>query len=343
MSNPVPALIPYGWSDRWATLVAEYPDAFPARVVRHDGAGLVLATSSGIEAVMFGPRLDPEPAVGDWIAVRNGAPAAVLARTSLLRRRTAHGDQEQALAANVDTVMIVCGLDRPVKAGRIRRSAALATDAGARPVVVFTKAAGADVETIRGAVAVAEEAVPGIHTEITSVREGIGLTELEALTGHGTVTVLGESGAGKSTIVNALLGDDRIATGAVRDGDAKGRHTTTSRELHVLPGGGTLIDTPGIRAVGLWVEEATISGTFSDIEELALRCRFSDCAHEGEPGCAITAAVADGTLDPARLDAWRELEAEAVASERRASAVEQRKYEKKFARVVDDAGRRKGR
>ncbi|HEX9969712.1 MAG TPA: ribosome small subunit-dependent GTPase A [Acidimicrobiales bacterium] len=337
----VRSLEPYGWGDRWAALLAEHPGRVPGRVVRHDGSGLLLATSEGVVAAPLTHRLDPAPTVGDWIACAGADPVAVLPRTSLLRRASAGGETEQQLAANVDLVLLVCGLDRPVKTGRIERGTALARDAGATPLVVLTKAAVVpDPEAVAAHVA---EAVPGVDVLVTSAREGLGLDALRALAADKTVTMLGESGAGKSSLVNALMGDDVAAIGDVRRGDAKGRHTTTTRELHVLPSGGVLIDSPGIRAVGLWVEPEAVAETFADIDELAAGCRFADCRHDSEPGCAVTAAVEAGTVTRARVDAWRELGREAEAAALRAAPHEQRRYEKRFARITKDAQRRKGR
>jgi ribosome biogenesis GTPase len=275
----------------------------------------MVATPDGTEAVSYDPTRDPVPLVGDWVGIESGHVTGVLERESLLRRRTAGAESAQPLAANVDVVLLVCGLDRPVKAGRIQRGATLAHDAGAVPKVVLTKAAlhdesGPLVEELTAA-------VPGIDIIVTSVREGVGLDQLVDAIRDRTVVLLGESGAGKSSIVNALLGDGAAETGAVRAGDAKGRHTTTSRYLHVLPGGGTLIDTPGIREVGVWVDPDAVNATFPDVEALAADCRFRDCRHDGEPGCAVKGAVADGELAPARLKAWRSLMAEAQAVARR--------------------------
>lgn len=308
------ALAALGWGPTWEAALAEtHPGGEPARVVRHDGAGLLVAGADGERRVMFAGRLDPEPVVGDWVVIVDGAPAAVLPRASLLRRRTARGEAEQPLAANVDAVLLVCGLDRPVRAGRVQRSATLARDAGALPVVVLTKArrSGVAPGVAADARAVISAAAPELGVVVTSVQEGEGLDELTDVVRGRTVVLLGESGAGKSSIVNALVGDDAVATGDVRAGDAKGRHTTTSRQLHVLPAGGVLVDTPGIRAVGLWVDTDAVDASFVDVEEVAAGCRFADCAHTGEPGCAIAAAVHAGELGAARVEAWRTLRAEA--------------------------------
>jgi ribosome biogenesis GTPase / thiamine phosphate phosphatase len=338
----VSTLAALGWGPRWEALLGELDGAIPARVVRHDGAGLLVAGADGVTAVPLVRRLDPPPAVGDWVALVDGLPVAVLARTSLLRRRSAHADEEQPLAANVDVVLLVCGLDRPVREGRLQRSAALAWDAGAVPVVVLTKAA-AHPEAVDAAVELAAGAAAGVDVVVTSVREGRGVADLHAIVRDRTVVLLGESGAGKSTIVNSLLGSEVAATGAVRQGDGKGRHTTTSRELHPLPGGGLVIDTPGLRAVGLWIDPDAVDATFADVDEVGGTCRFGDCRHDGEPGCAVAAAVTAGSLPPERVEAWRVLRREAEAAALRATPHELRRRDKRFARVVKDAQVFKGR
>ena len=332
----------YGWGPRWQALLGEVPGApRPGRVVRHDGGSLLVACAGCVERIVLSPRLHPAPAVGDWLAVDGDVAVAVLPRRSLLRRRAGGADEEQPLAANVDVVFLVCGLDRPFRAGRVQRGAALAWDAGAVPVVVLTKAAAAGDP--QAAVDAAHAAGPGLDVVVTSVREGIGVEELAAAARDRTVTLLGESGAGKSSIVNALVGPGTAATGDVRSGDSKGRHTTTARELHLLPTGGALVDTPGIRAVGLWVDPEAVDATFPEVDELAAGCRFPDCRHDGEPGCAVGAAVDAGDLDAARLEAWRRMRREAEAAALRAAPHEQRRMERRFARVVKDAQRRKGR
>jgi ribosome biogenesis GTPase len=308
-------------------------------VVRHDGTALHLATTDGVTVMPMTRRLDPAPTVGDWMACVGNEPVAVLPRASLLVRAGRDGDQ--SLAANVDLVLLVCGLDRPVKAGRISRGAALARDAGAIPVVVLTKAAlDPTADLVREKVVTGQ---PGIEVLVTSAKEGLGLDALRDLARDQTVTMLGESGAGKSSLVNALMGEEVAATSAVRRGDSKGVHTTTSRELHVLPTGGILIDTPGIRSVGLSAAPEAVTEAFAEIDARASECRFADCRHDQEPGCAVTAGLVAGEIAPERLAAWRVLRAEAEAAELRTSPYEQRRRDKQFARVAKSAAKRKGR
>jgi ribosome biogenesis GTPase len=283
------------------------------------------------------------PVVGDWVAVDgDDLVAALLPRRSLLRRRDAIADAEQAMAANVDLLVIVCGLDRPMRDGRVQRAVALAWDAGATPLVVLTKAdlvpdpvhVGETVDAVRSA-------VHEVDVLVVSASDGTGMADLLAVVSGQTVVLLGESGAGKSTLVNALVGEDVAATGAVRAGDAKGRHTTTTRQLHPLPGGGVLLDSPGIRAIGLWVDPEAVDAVFPELEVLASDCRFADCAHDGEPGCAVSAAVADGRLDDERLATWRAMRGEATAAAR--TDQERRRHERKFGKVAKQAQARKGR
>jgi len=337
-------LLPYGWGDRWLALFTSategHPSARPGRVARHDGVALLVATGDTIVPWQLQAAVEPKPVVGDWVVLDAGAVVTVLDRATLLRRQDALGNEQQ-LVANLDVLLVVCGLDRPVKAGRIQRSVALAWDAGASPVVVLTKA-----DLCPDPDRVAEEvrtASPGVEVVVTSTVDRRGLDELLALARDRTIVLLGESGAGKSTLTNALVGEDVMAIGDVRAGDSKGRHTTTTRELHLLPTGGVLIDTPGIRGVGLWVDPDAVAATFDDVESLTAGCRFRDCAHEGEPGCAVAAAVADGSLAPERLEAWQALRREAESSARRADEHERRADERRFGRVVKEAQKRKGR
>lgn len=324
MSSPLSA---YGWADRWAHRFATYlgTDAArpvdgpePGRVVRHDGAGLMVAVADGAVRAMFGPPVTPPPVVGDWVVLdRHHTPQATLPRDSLLRRRAAGGDGEQPLVANVEVVLIVCGLDRPVRLGRIQRTLTLAKDAHAEALVVLTKADTVGAEAPAAAEQTVTEVDPALEVVTLSATGGWGVAELLGHVGTRTVALIGESGAGKSTLVNAMMVAEVAAEGAVRVGDAKGRHTTTSRELHLLATGGVLVDTPGIREVGIFAEADAVAETFPDIEALTEQCRFGDCAHRTEPGCAVIAAVADGSLDPARLSNWRAMEGEVASAELR--------------------------
>jgi ribosome biogenesis GTPase len=339
---PYPDLEPYGWNDRWATAYEAVATerSEPARVVRHDGVAVVAARPGRVDQVALG-NLGGAVAVGDWVSVELETATHLLPRSSLLRRSIGDGSSEQLLAANVDIVAIVAGLDRPVKPGQVERSVALAADAGADPLVVLTKA---DLHADPAAV-VAELAatVPGVEVVLLATKAGEGVAELLDRLRGSTVVLVGESGAGKSTLVNALLGAEVAPTGDVRAGDAKGRHTTTSRNLHLLPHGGVLIDTPGIRSVGVWTDEDTVGASFGDIDDLAEGCRFRDCAHGSEPGCAVRRAVEDGDLDQRRLDAWVAMRREAASAMLRADEHARRTAERKFGRVVKDAQRRKGR
>lgn len=308
MADSSSGLEAYGWDDTWADAfdaVDAGPTASPGRVVRHDGVAVRVATADGVTQMPMRGGVPPL-AVGDWVIVDDGAVVAQLPRRNAVRRRDVDKDTEQILAAGVDLVVAVCGLDRPVRQGRIHRTGLLAADAGADFAVVLTKA---DV------VADGDEVAQRIRTDNPNAVVHVcalgvpgdprGLESVAALLRGSTTVMVGESGAGKSTLTNALLGDEVAATGHVRAGDSKGRHTTTSRELHLLPGGGVLVDSPGIRSVGVFADDAALAETFEDIDDLARQCRFRDCTHGVEPGCAVREAVEAGTLDPDRFNAWR--------------------------------------
>ncbi|MFT3710164.1 MAG: ribosome small subunit-dependent GTPase A [Archangium sp.] len=254
------------------------------------------------------------PAVGDWVAARipeqgEALVHAVLPRRSAFVRKVAGENTEpQVLATNLDTVLVVMGLDRDFNLRRLERFMTLAWESKAAPVVVLNKKDLAyDLDEQRADV---EAMTRGAPIHVVSALNDEGLEPVRSLVGSGkTVALLGSSGVGKSTLVNRLLGAEVMTTGDVRD-DGRGRHTTTRRELIVLPGGGALIDTPGLREVQLWTAEEGLSKTFDDIEALAQQCKFGDCAHDQEPGCAVKAALEDGTLDEIRFESWLELQRE---------------------------------
>jgi ribosome biogenesis GTPase len=298
------SLLAFGWDDRLSALAAELPlDHVAGRVTRVDRGRCHVVTAGATHRQHVHDAL----ADGDSVVLAPDGErvTGVLPRRSALTRRAAGAAGAQTLAANIDHVLLVHGLDRRVNLRRLERELVLAWDSGAVPIVVLTKAdLGGDVDA---AVAAAEATALGVDVLAVSATDGRGLDRLRAVLGPGrTFVLIGASGTGKSTLVNALAGAERQATGAVRTGDQRGRHTTTAGELVVLPGGAILIDTPGIRAVGLWADdEGGLGSTFADIEELAMACRFPDCAHDQEPGCAVR----DG-VDGARLASWRRLRRE---------------------------------
>jgi len=333
-----PELVAVGWDAQWAALAAAHPGGEPARVLRHDGVALRVCAVGGVRAVPLLTSLAPVT-VGDWLVLDGDRVLALLERRSLLRRRDPGRDREQLLAANVDLVLVVCGLDRPLKAGRIERTATLAWEAGATPVLVLTKA---DLLP-RGENPVGDLELPGLDAHTVSVKAGPGggLDALRELAAGRTLVMVGESGAGKSSLLNALLGAEAADTGPVRRGDAKGRHTTTTRELHPLPGGGCLIDSPGIREVGLWGDAEAVDDAFAEIEELASGCRFRDCGHTQEPGCAVLAAVETGELAAGRHADYLALRREAEAAELRGDPHSARRAGRRFGRVTREAQRMK--
>jgi len=332
------ALEALGWSDHWAALAASGPPgARPGRILRHDSTAVMVGMADDVVVRQIRPALPPL-AVGDWLLVDDEAIVDVLPRTSLLQRRDPTRGGAQLIAANVDLVGIVCGLDRPVKAGRIQRFVVQVFDSGAIPAVVLTKADLVDDPL--DAVAAVERAAPGVDVIVCSVRTDVGLSTLRAAVRDRTVAFVGESGAGKSTLVNALAGSELAATSAVRKGDSKGRHTTTSRELHVLPGHCCLVDTPGLREIGVFTDVDTVDDAFGDVAtELDEECRFRDCTHTSEPGCAVLAAIARGDLDGDRYAAWQALRAEAEAADLRGDPVARRQAEKRFGRMAREAQR----
>ncbi len=324
---PHPGLAAIGWDpDRRRELADMGVDRLvPARILRVDrGSVLALTPDGPVRATAREPL-----AAGDWVALDGPRVARRLARRSEIARHAVGGRSgAQVLAANVDLLVVVCGLDRPLRPGRVRRFAALARAGGAEPVVALTKA---DLHPDPAAVAAGLRSALGVGALALSALTGAGLDPLATLAAPDrTLALVGESGAGKSTLTAALAGIER-ATRAVREGDHKGRHTTTARELVPLPGGGALVDTPGLREVGV-LDLSGVEEAFADVLEVAGACRFRDCAHESEPGCAVRAAAAAGLVDPAELDRLAAMRREAAAAELRANEHELRRHGRQGAR-----------
>ncbi len=341
---PVPALDAIGWpfprqaghevtEPDWAAAFAANPQARPARVIEQHRSGYVVAEAPGHALSVESPpewmrRRFPSQdraAVGDWVLIEDRPPrtqiVALLARRSTIKRAAAGEHyQQQVIAANIDTVFVVCGLDADFNPRRIERYLLLVRGGGTahgspNPVVVLTKADvdGNDAEA--SLAALAELAAQGIVAVAVNAKDRASVAALDPWLGPGRTAVLvGSSGAGKSTLTNTLLGVEKMKTNAVRENDARGRHTTTFRTLLPLPSGGCLIDTPGMRELKPTGEEHLADGGFADIETLTGECKFRDCQHAREPGCAVRAALEAGTLDPARLANYLKLRDEVATA-----------------------------
>jgi len=341
-----------GWRASFASAfnALSDPSLQPARIARQDKNRYRIYTSEGLHpALLTGTLLKtgPWPAVGDWVAVETrpgGEPAvirAVLPRFSVFSRKKA-GDttQEQVVAANVDTLFLVSGLDGDFNIRRIERYVTQAWNSGATPVILLNKADRHPYpEAARAEV---EATIFGVDVHVLSAADGTGIEALEPYLKTGqTVALLGSSGVGKSTLVNRLLGREVMKTAAVREDDSRGRHTTTHRELFLRPEGGLILDTPGMRELQMWGDEEDLTGAFGDIEDLAVDCRFSDCTHENEPGCAVCEALEDGHLNPAHYQSYLKLRRELAYLQRRQQETdhEERRRGKKFGKIMKDMKR----
>jgi ribosome biogenesis GTPase / thiamine phosphate phosphatase len=316
-----------GWSrahqDEFAPFAAGGLE--PARVAVQHRGGYVVLTEAGERLAEASGRLRHEaprgglPVTGDWVAVRaGGEPALIEAvlprRTAFVRKAAGEPAVEQVLAANLDVAFLVVAMP-DVNARRLERYLTAAWESGAEPVVVLTKADL--VEDVAGAVFAVELGAPGVSVHAVSSVTGAGVDEVRRhLLPNRTAALLGISGAGKSTLVNRLLGEARQEIAEIRE-DGRGRHTTTRRELLLVPGGGLVLDTPGMRELALWESDSGLDETFDDLADLAVLCRFNDCRHVSEPGCAVLEAVADGHLSIERLESYRKLLRELTHLERR--------------------------
>jgi ribosome biogenesis GTPase len=337
----------YGWSDtlqqQFETYVARGLE--PARVIIQQRGLYVLATPTGEANAQLSGRFAHEaeagayPVAGDWVAATVRVAEASATIHHLLPRRSAFvrkaiGGGAQVVAANVDVAFLVASLNADLNPRRIERYLATAWESGASPVVVLTKADLCDdCDPHKASI---EAVALGVSVHVVSAVTGQGLAELSASFVPGqTAALLGSSGVGKSSLVNALAGASLMATQAIREEDARGRHTTTHRQLVLLPNGRLMLDTPGMRELGLWDAEDGVAATFADIEALVAACRFRDCAHGTEPGCAVQAALADGSLDAGRWRSYAKLQREAARFARRddpRQQAEQRKVWVKRAR-----------
>ncbi len=347
----------YGWDDRWAGKFtdAHRPESVPARVVAEHRGQYRIRTGEAELAARISGRLRHEaaspadlPTVGDWVAASDGRGGEaqinlVLPRLTRFSRKSAGArTDEQVIAANVDTVWIVTAFGPNLNRNRIDRYLALVWESGAEPWVILSKSDLADAP--QQTAADLESSLLGIPVHPVSARDGSGLEALApALAPGKTIALLGSSGVGKSTLLNSLAGSEVMLTGDIREGDGKGRHKTTHRQLVLLPCGGLLLDTPGMREIQLWNAEAGLGKSFADVGSLSESCRYADCGHDSEPGCAVRQAVEQGVLDHGRLESYLKLRKELDYLERKQDVRAALKEKKRWKEITSGYRRHKKR
>jgi ribosome biogenesis GTPase len=334
----------YGWNEyfekEWKKITIE--EVFPGRIIADYGQILRVITEKGelsvnrpISKIEDGLRI----AVGDWVALQYSQETgahdirAVLIRMTKFSRAAAGIElKEQIVAANVDTIFLIQSLNKDFNIRRLERYMITAWESGARPVVVLTKSdCCGDVEN---KLSIVNTVFPGVEVHAISCLTGEGISDIRKYLAPGkTVALLGSSGVGKSTLLNYLAGKELLKTGEVREDDDRGRHTTTHRELFLLPEGGLILDTPGMRSLSLWEADTGMEAMFGDVEKLVTQCRFFDCKHEKEPGCAIKEALNNGTLERRRWESWSKLQKEMVNFEHRKEMKEKMK-EKQLMKLM---------
>jgi ribosome biogenesis GTPase len=344
-ASPMHTLALFGWTDQRDSQMEDFADLGlqPARVVVQQRSRWQVVADGFEGAATLAGRFAHEagagghPVAGDWVAIDIQGEAArihgILPRHGTLTRKAAGTTHAtQVVAANVDLALLVMALNGDVNPRRLERYLALAAIGGVQPAIVLTKAdlvddPGPQIEAVQGAAG-------DLPLICVSARSGFGMERLQRwLVPRQTAVLLGSSGAGKSTLVNALAGDEVMATGAIREQDGRGRHTTSHRELLMLPSGALILDTPGMREVGLADGAEGLLDGFADIETLALRCQFSDCTHQREPKCAVQAAIAHGLLSEDRLEGWRKLQLEAAPAVRRVDPITRTEHKKRSVAV----------
>jgi ribosome biogenesis GTPase len=355
MSATSTDLLAFGWTEALESPFAAHGalGREAARIVAEDRGSYQLVASRGelrgavTGRYRFEAGDDPAayPAVGDWVAVEGGMigetviHATLPRRTALVRQAAGRRTEAQVVGANLDVVFVVASLNADLSIRRLERYVAAAWESGAEPVVLLTKADLQTDDAVWQAEADVARVAAGAAVIVVSAIDGRGLDEVKSRIGHGrTVAFVGSSGVGKSTLLNRLAGSEIAATQEIRDDDARGRHTTTRRQLHLLPQGGLVLDTPGMRELALWDTEG-LDRSFGDVDQLASGCRFNDCSHGGEPGCAVARAVAEGRLDVERVDAWRKLGRETAHHERRVDALARAEERRKWKVIGKSVGR----